>query len=199
MYTLFAAMFMEQMDFDHPAKDLSHAKLKQLSRALKFQAAEIQDLVCKTLTKNSQPGQVSWQDFADSLKQLYPRSVPEKMTLFLKAFAPEGLSEDQFRSHSFTRREIIAMCRSALQQLLHEDQEGFFEQLSVNFAKFIYQIIGYKYEEGKNISFNELMHSVSKANKNDFKLLSLIFGDVGMIDVTDHAQVMIRNRRSEAA
>lgn len=90
----------------------------------------------------------------------------------------------------------MAMCSSALEQLLHRDQEGFFEQLSVNFAKFIYQIIGYKYEEGRNISFNELMHSVGKANKNDYKLLSLIFGDVGMIDIVDQSKVMLRNRCS---
>lgn len=88
------------------------------------------------------------------------------------------------------------MCKSALHSLLNDTQDEFFESLSYNFAKFIYQIIGYKWDCGETVSYSELMHCVSKANKNDFKLLSLIFGDVGMIDLADQSQVMIRNKLS---
>jgi hypothetical protein len=76
--------------------------------------------------------EITWDGFSLSLPQLYPRSMKQKMTLFLKSFAPEGSKND----YCFKKEEVIHMCRTALEVFVL--QSDFFDELSINFAKFIY-------------------------------------------------------------
>ena len=61
------------------------------------------------------------------------------------------------------------------------DNSDFFEQLSTNFAMFIYQILGVRWKDGGSISLRQLQQCVKEANKNDYKLLSLIYGNVAVL------------------
>jgi hypothetical protein len=73
-----------------------------------------------------------------------------KMNLFLRAIAGSDLTDQQFDKFHFTRDDIISLCKSALVVLGKRDE--FFEELSLNFAKFIYHTIKLKWSDTRPIS-----------------------------------------------
>ena len=47
-----------------------------------------------------------WDDFSTKINYLIPRTLTEKMILFLRAVAPENLTDEEFKDYHFTRDEI---------------------------------------------------------------------------------------------
>ena len=77
--------------------------------------------------------------------------MSQKMNLFLKAIANPTSSLDD--SH-FTQDDIVQLCKSALFVLGQKDQ--FYEELSLNFAKFIYHTLGKKWTDTEPIHIRTL-------------------------------------------
>ncbi len=87
--------------------------------------------------KNNDLGtEVSWPSFTSSISYLMPKTLPEKMQLFLRAIAPIDLTESQFPHYEFSQDDIIELCRNALNII--KDSNDFYEEMSINFAKYIY-------------------------------------------------------------
>ena len=51
----------------------------------------------------------------------------------------------------------------------------------MDFAKFIYQILGKKWGDREPIQFQTLQESFKKANSEDKKILYLVYGSVGIL------------------
>lgn len=131
---------------------------------------------------------VNWDYFTQSIKELIPKSMALKMNLFLRAVAGSDLTDQQFENYHFTRDDIIQLCRSALNMLGKRDE--FFEELSLNFAKFIYHTIKCKWSDTRPISVVQMQDSFKKANSNDKKILQLVYGSVGILQVEGKSHVL---------
>lgn len=114
---------------------------------------------------------VSWQKFVDRISYLIPKTMSDKMTLFLRAIAPQNIPEQDFPNYSFDQSDIIMLCKTALNVLdrthFHNEDDGnndFFEEMSINFAKYIYQIINIKWSDTRPIPVKNLQELVKKAN-----------------------------------
>jgi hypothetical protein len=55
-----------------------------------------------------------------------PKTMKDKMYLFLKAIAPSDIPESEFNDYEFSQEEIIKVCNSAL-YCLHKQQDDFFQ------------------------------------------------------------------------
>ena len=149
VYTQFLAMFMLQ-EGNKPAnrvltrrelqaqKHLSFSALCEQSKLVKFQPRAVVSHLLGVMQKHNGHFEqhVNWQKFADQIAYLLPQTPQDKMTVFLRAIAPQELTEHDYLQHEFTRDEIIKLCREALH--IMGTQDAFFEELAFNFAKYIY-------------------------------------------------------------
>ena len=62
--------------------------------------------------------------------------------------------------------------------------------MSVNFAKFIYQILEIKWTDKRPIPLKTLQDCVRKANKHDIKLLQLLYGNVGAMSTHANQEIL---------
>ena len=67
-------------------------------------------------------------------------------------------------------------------QIFFNDNDDFKTQLSINFAKQIYQILNIKWADKTPVPLQVLLDSIAKANENDNKLLSLLYDSVGVMN-----------------
>ena len=62
-------------------------------------------------------------------------------------------------------------------------KDDFFEELTINFAKYIYQVLNLRWNENKTISIYEVQENFKKANEYDKRLLILLYGSVGIMSI----------------
>ncbi len=62
-------------------------------------------------------------------------------------------------------------------------RDDFFEELSLNFAKFIYLMIDRKWSDTSPIKLLQLANSFKRANDNDKKILFLVYGSISIMSV----------------
>lgn len=53
-------------------------------------------------TKSGPDNQINWETFADSAKHLMPKTIKDKMYLFLRAIAPVDIPESKFYEYEFS-------------------------------------------------------------------------------------------------
>lgn len=68
----------------------------------------------------------------------------------------------------------MKVCDSTLKIFFNENDD-FKTQLSINFAKQIYQILDIKWMDKRPVPLQVLLDSIARANENDNKLLSLLY------------------------
>ena len=110
-----------------------------------------------------------------------PKTMQAKLEVFLRSLVGRDLSQHEYDNYEFTQQDIIQLCRSALHVLGKRDD--FFEELSLNFAKFIYLMIDRKWSDTSPIKLLQLANSFKRANDNDKKILFLVYGSISIMSV----------------
>jgi len=59
-------------------------------------------------------GEVNWEELRQTLPELIPNGMEQKMNFFLRAIAPIDMTMDEYQNYEFSKEDIIALCRSAL-------------------------------------------------------------------------------------
>ena len=101
------------------------------------------------------------------------------MHLFFGSFLPP--SADVF-SYAFSKDEMLNICKESLSMLFTE-YDDYFDQLTVNFCKSIYRIVGKKFKTAEKVPLKLIERSFAKANDQDSKMLSLLFGTCGLMSL----------------
>lgn len=117
-----------------------------------------------------------------ALPELIPKDMENKMNFFLRAIAPIKLTNIEYEHYEFTKEDIIALCRSAL-FIMFKQEDEYFNELTTNFAKYIYQLLGINWSDQMKIPLRMLQECFKKANQYDHQLLSLLYGSVGLISL----------------
>ena len=68
------------------------------------------------------------------------------MDLFLTSFVPKD-HEGHISEYEFSQDEILGTCKSCLGMLFNEQNDLFFKEISENYAKIIYSIIGIRWSD----------------------------------------------------
>ena len=71
-----------------------------------------------------------------------------------------------------------------------DQDDFFFNEMSVNFAKYIYQIINIKFNSEQTIPVYKLQENFKKANEYDSRLLTLLYGSVGIMSLTEDTKIL---------
>ena len=164
-------------------KHLSFQAICEQSKMVKFQPKMVVQHLLGVMQQHNRHNEqhVNWKKFSDQIVYLLPKTNQDKMTVFLRAIAPQELTEHDYLHHQFTREEIISLCREALHCMNTKDD--FFEELTINFAKYIYQVLNLRWNENKTISIYEVQENFKKANEYDKRLLILLYGSVGIMSI----------------
>ena len=88
---------------------------------------------------------ITWDTFKYIAADMVPRTLHDKIDLFLEAFTPQDLSIEEKDFYEFTQDEIHYICASCLAVIFARTDDNFFQEISINFAKIIYQIVGIKW------------------------------------------------------
>ena len=205
-YTQFVSMFMLQEIYKaahqkgtrrNELAKLSFESLRSFSKCMAYQSDIVVEHMRKILemTSEGRDDKISWENFASHISYLIPKSMPAKMRLFLRSIAPIGIPADKIEDYEFTKSEIISLCKAALEIMNvrggenfrkpTEDSKFMFEEMSLNFAKYIYQIVQIKWINGEEqpIPVRLLEEYFRKANAYDRRLLGLLYGQLGIMKV----------------
>ena len=100
----------------------------------------------KAVHSQQQSGQSSaslnefdWNTFRDTITELVPTNLPEKIHLFLKSYVPKEKinHSNEIDFYQFSYEEIREICRDTLEVFfVHRDE--FFTQLTDNLCKMIF-------------------------------------------------------------
>jgi hypothetical protein len=104
------------------------------------------------------------------------------MHLFFQAYIPQDQFGVQEGDYAFSRKEIINICRESL-SILFAEYDDFAASLCKNLAKSIYLICGQKWDAVEPISLRRLERSFKQANDLEVKMLSLLYGTIGLINI----------------
>jgi len=63
---------------------------------------------------NAGKDSIGWDMFKYLVGNLVPRTLKEKIDLFLEAFTPSGLRNDEIENYEFSQTEIHDICTSCL-------------------------------------------------------------------------------------
>jgi hypothetical protein len=152
------------------------------SLSLKIQSHEVVAHMLHVLTLQlTKQQEISWDNLTDKLAYLMPKTMQAKLEVFLRSLIGRDLTQVEYETHHFSQQDILQLCRSALHVLGKRDE--FFEELSLNFAKFIYMMIDRQWSDTSPIPLQLLTHSFKKANDNDKKILFLVYGSIGIMSV----------------
>ena len=131
---------------------------------------------------------IDWKTFKDNIAGMVPINLPDKSDLFLEAFTPQNLSQAQKDEYSFTQDEIHKICSSCLAVMFARTDDYFFEEVSISFAKIIYQIVDIKWiedpEETPNrIRRDKLKETIYSSHGFSDELLKLLYGTIGLVQL----------------
>lgn len=142
------------------------------------------------LNSRSKNDTVSWSDFAQRIAYLMPKTFDDKMTVWLRSIMPSEITINDYLNYKFTWDEIILLCREALHVLGTKD--SFFDELSLNFAKYVYQVLHLDWNSDTKISANVIVENIKKTNEYDRRLLTLLYGSVGIMSVNTDQSTWLR-------
>ena len=124
--------------------------MKKASHVLKFQCGEVVTQIFEIMEKNipthGDPDKINWGTFSDLIKQIIPTTLEDKMDLFLTSFVPKEY-DGRANEYEFSQDEILSTCKSCLGMLFKEQHDVFFKEISENYAKIIYEILGIKWSD----------------------------------------------------
>lgn len=183
VWTQFVSVYMDQQLQSHTASaTLKLDSLVDHSLSLKIQSPEVVAHMLHVLSlQPTKRQEISWDNLTDKLAYLMPKTMSAKLEIFLRSLVGRDLTEQEYDMYCFSQQDILQLCRSALHVLGTRDQ--FFEELSLNFAKFIYIMIDRKWSDTSPIPLQLLSSSFKKANDNDKKILFLVYGSIGIMSV----------------
>lgn len=70
--------------------------------------------------------------------------------------------------------------------MLFREFDSYFEELTLNLCKMIYNLIGVNWKDpDARITIDQIERSFLKANEADAKMINLLFGTVGLLSVDD--------------
>lgn len=83
---------------------------------MRFQSKDIVNYMMHKLRLQTSAfqGEVNWQQMRQTLPELIPKGMENKMNFFLRAIAPIDMSAADYENYEFSKDDIKALCRSAL-------------------------------------------------------------------------------------
>lgn len=127
---------------------------------------------------------LNWKQFAENAAHLIPNRLADRMRLYFVSYVPIVNGQRDIESYAFSRHEMVQICKDSLRLLAHEF-DSYFEELSVNLAKMIYKIVGLRWEDMQPITIKMLVRSFRMANNEDSKMMNLLFGTVGLLNIDE--------------
>ena len=86
------------------------------------------------MSLSSGNGKLSWEEFHSMITTLMPSNIEDQLTLFLKAYVPEGIPAERMEDFKFGKKEIIEISRTCLEPLFKVTDDEFFHMLYINYA-----------------------------------------------------------------
>ena len=112
------------------------------SKTLKLQSQKVVEKMLKIMRLSTGNGKLSWEEFHSMITTLMPSNIEDQLTLFLKAYVPEGIPVDRVEDFKFGKKEILEISRTCLAPLFKVTDDDFFQMLYINYAQLVYSIIG---------------------------------------------------------
>ena len=197
IYTRFVSIYMlQQLEdpdfFTLEMSQLDKVDLKTIERTgklLKLQSRQVvQRMISMMRLVCQDTGQISWDDFRHMITTLVPIDLEKQITLFLRAYVPANLKDNEIDSHKFGKEDILRIAKDCLEPLFQVTDDDFFYMLYTNYAKIIHKIVGLEWNQDpaqkeQKMSLRRLKNSICKAEGYEKDMLTLMYGHTGIMEL----------------